>query len=311
MGEAMPYISFILPAFNEEKYIENTIKSIREGSLRFPYEVVVVDHDSTDATALLAERQFAKVAKFIGGTISSVRNFGVKNSVGEILIFLDSDVTLTPQWFQNIEKAIEDLRKNPNIITGSHCGSPENGTWLDRFWYESYGDEENVTNLGTGHMIITRKLFDQIGGFDESLLTGEDYNICMRAIKGGGQIVNNTDLRAIHHGYPQSLLGFVRREIWHGRGDAVSLSNVVKSKVALVALLFFSMHLIAGGLFFFPGISMLTLAIPILGIVGIAVISSYVKFKHCRLIVILVNSLVFYFYFWGRVGSFLYVRSIN
>lgn len=304
MIESKRYISFILPAFNEENNVGGAIRSIHDGNMPFPYEIIVVDHDSTDNTAFIASDLSAKVVKKTGGTISGVRNYGVENSVGSILIFLDSDVTLTHQWFQNIEEVINKLLTNPNIITGSHCNSPENGNWIERYWFNNYVHEANVTNLGTGHMIVTRDFFCKVHGFNESLITGEDYEFCMSAIENGGKIVNNPNLRVIHHDYPKTLAEFIKREKWHGRGDAVSIEKIFKSKVAIATLLFIMLHLLAAITFIIPAF---TIAVPLFFMASIPVFCMYCawrKFLHCGSFAIIVNSVIFYFYFLGRSLSF-------
>jgi len=304
MSEVKPYISFIIPAFNESEYIGTTIKSIHQGKLSVEYEIIVIDHNSTDDTVVVAESQSAKVVKKIGGTIASVRNYGVKKCSGHILVFLDSDVTLMQEWFQNIEKAMKELKKHPKIITGSHCSVPQDANWIERYWFDSYVEEKNSTNLGSGHMIVSREFFEEIGGFDESLSTGEDYELCMRAIRNGGKIISNPKLKVIHHDFPKGLLAFIKREAWHGKGDVGSLRGIVSSKVAVAALLFGGMHVLAITFPLLFGFSTFAISIPIAGIIGIVILSSFMKFRHCGLNVVLVNSVIFYFYFWGRLISF-------
>jgi glycosyltransferase involved in cell wall biosynthesis len=304
MDNSKTLISFIIPAFNEEKHIGNVIKSIQQIETPFKYEIIVVDHNSSDDTALIADKMSVKVIKKIGGSIASVRNLGVKSSKGEILVFLDADVTLTLKWFQNIENTINELKENIFIVTGSHCNVPENGNWIEKFWFQNYVEEKKTTNLGTGHMIINRKFFDQIGGFDESLSTGEDYDICMKAIKHSGKIKSNSLLRVIHHDYPNNLFQFIKREVWHGKGDVVSLKNILKSKVAVAALMFLALHIFAFITLFLHGLPQYFYTLPMIGVVTLVLLSSIKKYSHCNFKVIIINTLIFYFYYWGRVGSF-------
>ena len=303
-------ISFIIPAFNEEDFIYEVIKSIRNGDMPFSYEIIVVDHNSTDTTASIAKSLSAKVVTKKGGAIASVRNSGVTKSLGEVLVFLDSDVTLTKEWFQHIGEVINELQKNPYMVSGSHCSPPDNSNWIEHYWFHTYIEEKNVTNLGTGHMIVTRKLFDRVGGFNESLSTGEDYDFCMRVRKQGGEIVNNPHLRAIHHGYPKNIWNFIQREAWHGIGDVSSLKSIYHSKVAVAALLFLMLHL-AGITFLLFKLPTFITTLPFLGIIGLLVLSSYYKYGHCSIRVIIINSIIFYFYYFGRMLSFFTLLSRN
>ncbi len=299
------FISFIIPAYNEANNIGATIKSIQAGKLPCNYEIIVVDHASIDNTAELALSLSATVVNKQGGSISSVRNYGVNHSKGNILVFLDADVTLTHQWFLHLNQVIEQLNQDPSIITGSHCSAPENKNWIENYWFNNYAHEINSTNLGTGHMILTRQLFLKIGGFNEALETGEDYAFCMEAIKLGGKVVNNPDLKVIHHDYPKNILKFIQREAWHGRSDAVSVNAILKSKVAIAAFLFSLLHVVLFIVLFSIGFSHALWFVPCAGIAGLVLLSAWKKFGHCKLNVILVNSVIFYFYFVGRTFSFV------
>ena len=143
-------ISFVIPAFNEETSIAITLRSILGGEIKWPYEIIVVDHNSTDNTVKIAKRLGAKVVNKKGGSIASVRNFGIENSKGDLIVFLDADVSLTPKWFTAFSAVVDEVSDNPMIVTGSHCHVPEDGNWIEHYWFDSYVHEINVTNLGTG-----------------------------------------------------------------------------------------------------------------------------------------------------------------
>jgi hypothetical protein len=72
--------------------------------------------------------------------------------------------------------------------------------------------------INSGHLIVHRTLFDEIGGFSPSLQTGEDEAFCAEAVRHGGVVRKLPEIRAIHHGYPKTLRGFFLRERWHGIG---------------------------------------------------------------------------------------------
>lgn len=300
-----PEISFIIPAYNEGGGIATTLKSIFSGGNSMPsFEVIVVDHNSNDNTGSIAEEFSAKVHRLEGGTIAGVRNFGASFACANILVFLDADISLTSDWFANIGVAIELLKYSPLVITGSHCIAPPGGNVMERYWFNSYAHEQDTTNLGSGHMIMTRELFDRLGGFDKSLKTGEDYDICMRAIGVGGGVVNSPGLLAVHRDYPQTFKQFIQREAWHGTGDVKPFVNVLRSKVALAAILFLLLHILGGLMLLLPAFSWPLGAGVLAGVPLLCVLCSINKFKGCGLSIILVNSLIFYLYLLGRALSF-------
>jgi len=294
-------ISFIIPAYNEENNIAITLTDIIEKNPGYSCEIIVVNHNSNDDTELIAKSHDVKVINKVGGTVASVRNFGVTNTTGEILVFLDSDVSLTSEWFNHLSSVISELKESPMQITGAHCTPPKNKNWIESYWFNNYIVKDN-SYLGTGHMITTRKLFVGINGFDEKLPTGEDYDFCMRAINYGGKITNNPKLVAIHRDYPTNLREFIRRETWHGTGDAISIKSIFHSKVAIASILFFILHcwiLITLVYNNSPNYTVL----PVMSLLAFLLYCSWSKFKHCSYKVILINAIIFYFYFIGRTLS--------
>ena len=217
----MTDISFVIPAFNEEKFLPRTIQSIQNHvGDRYSYEIIIVDHGSTDSTveaaralgAIVYERTEAK-------TISDLRNFGVSRAQGPMLVFLDADTSLTADWIRHFPDTYSEIRQVPFMITGSKREIPASASWISRFWFKTDKTNLRPTHLGGGHIITTKLLFDKIGGFSPSMETGEDYEFCIRARKNGAVLTARPDLRALHYGVPGSLRQFFMREIWHGRGD--------------------------------------------------------------------------------------------
>ena len=88
--EQFPLVSIIVSAQNEEKYIENTLKSIK--NLRYPnYELIIICDSCSDKTYKISKIHSSKVFNVNFKNISKVRNFGAKKSRGEILAFFDAD----------------------------------------------------------------------------------------------------------------------------------------------------------------------------------------------------------------------------
>lgn len=240
-------ISFIIPAFNEQKCIGNTIQSIRDIENISDFEIIVVDHSSSDETKRVAEQKGANVITLDKThNIGSLRNQGARTSTGNILVFLDADVTLTSKWWNEFEN-IKHQIVSTDIITGSRLFPPENNTrWITRMWYnDSVIEHEQAKYINSGHLIISRDLFERLGGFSSTLITGEDSDLSERAKKQfNAHISNNLKLKAIHHGYPQTVTQFFNRERWHGRGNFQHLEKL-SSKMSLFILCSISSLLIS------------------------------------------------------------------
>ena len=303
--EGDPHLSFIIPALNEAYTIASVIQSITHAatSLGWNIEVIVVDHGSSDGTERIAAEAGASVLPHSGGTIADLRNAGAAAATGQIFVFLDADVTLTERWSERIRDTVAAIVQSKRLITGSMCSPPGTLPVPLRYWFESLALDPRDTHLGTGHMIMARSTFVELGGFNGALQTGEDFDLCERARSVGIRIFNDTDLKTVHHGFPATLARFVAREVWHGQGDTVDLRTMLHSKVVIGATAFIVLHLllvaaiIAGSK---SGImtSVLCLALLLLG-------SSVAKNRHMRPGVILMNAGMFYFYYVGRAHALL------
>jgi glycosyltransferase involved in cell wall biosynthesis len=296
-------VSFVIPAFNEEGFIREAIQSIKLYSPNYKYQIVVVDNGSTDKTSDKAEAENVILIKQARTTIASARNRGARMFEGEVLVFLDADVAVTSTWQKEIDKTVEQILKEPLIVTGSRCGVKNEKNWIARFWFlRMVNNKFNYIN--SGHLITSRKLFDHVGGFSEELHTAEDYDFCVKAKQAGAEIINNQKLYVIHYGYPETIKDFIVRERWHGSEDFKNLHNIMKSKTALIAIiniiLMISFIVIAvskGSIFYF---------LPYLGAIYILSGSStLIKFGFGNLIIFSITSLIYTFYYLGRSLAFI------
>lgn len=109
--ERFPFISVIMPVYNGEKRLPKCLGSIRKQSYpQEKIEIIIVDDDSQDHTAFVAEKQFgAKVVR--NGTHDPERgkSIGIEHAAGEYLFFMDDDNILTHKtWLENLVRAVVD-----------------------------------------------------------------------------------------------------------------------------------------------------------------------------------------------------------
>lgn len=305
----MTDISFVIPAFNEERFLPRTIQSIQNHvGDRYSYEIIIVDHGSTDSTVEAARALGATVyARSEAKTISDLRNYGVSHAQGSTLVFLDADTALTADWIRHFPDTYSEIQKTPFMITGSKREIPASASWVSRYWFKTDKTNLRPTHLGGGHIITTKQLLDKIGGFSPSMETGEDYEFCIRARKNGAVLTARPDLRALHYGVPGSLRQFFMREVWHGRGDWLSLGAFLNSKVAVLSVVFLFLHVaLIGSLVVFFSHPLVWL-VPLFGILSLCLMSASYQYRKQAMDVILVNSVIYYVYYWARVVSFISV----
>ena len=294
-------ISVIIPAYNEEKYIYQTATIKRWMPSNFSFEVIVVDHGSSDKTVAIAIECGVTVVDGKGlKTIAALRNLGVKQAKGKILFFIDADITFSQQWSNNITDVVLSLQDDPNQICGSLPIVPEDSSKLMKYWFNPNAMEEKPKYIGSCHLLTSRYLFDKVGGFPEEMETAEDYTFCLNAAGIGAKLSACPELVVVHHGAPNTFTTFVKREIWHGRGDWTNISSVLSSKVAILTLFFIFAHLmLAWSLLFYHNLYGLPYLI-VAFILSICLFSSVFKFSKHGVLKVFVNACIYYVYFFSR-----------
>jgi glycosyltransferase involved in cell wall biosynthesis len=217
-------VSIVIPARDEEENLSALLASL--ASLDFPrerLEIIVVDHESTDRTGEIARSAGARVLLKTGGTISSARNFGASRAAAQILAFLDADCTVAEDW---LERALGYFADTKVGIVGSYYVVPlEPSTWVRRVLQAQTVARPRSSEgkwVPAGNMLIRKKVYWECGGFDESLVTCEDVDLCYRVAQKY-RVIEDTAIRCFHHGEPKTLRQVFRKELWRGRDNLLGV----------------------------------------------------------------------------------------
>lgn len=215
---ALPFVTVIVPAHNEDRYIQSTVRSIQ--AQRYPAdktEILVIDNGSIDRTADVARSSGARVVSCPDGKVGAVRNRGVANSHGDILAFIDGDCEATATW---LSTAVDRLADPTTGAVGGPCLLPEKTTWVERaFAGSAQRRDGEVQRLAGSSFVIRRVDFEAIGGFSETLSAGEDDEISARVRERGLKLLSLSDCSVVHNGYPKSLGKLFMKQLWHGRNQ--------------------------------------------------------------------------------------------
>jgi len=219
-AQAALSVSIIIPALNEEKMIGRCLESLAKLDFaRERFEVIVVDNGSTDRTREIAEsfreRLNLRVLEKRGVRISALRNLGAQEARGSIMAFLDADCLAPKEWLERIARLFPAQGAG---IVGAHYLLPEDSTWVGRTWHRYQEAEKagEVSHVPAGDLVVRREDFLRIGGFDESIQTNEDYELCERARANGMTVRAAPEIGVVHLGTAQSLRMFFRKQAWHG-----------------------------------------------------------------------------------------------
>lgn len=184
----MTAISIIIPAYNAEKFILETVNSVLAQTFT-DFEIIVSDDGSTDSTATIISGFDDPRIKYLhspNAGVSTARNKGAALATGDYLAFLDADDLF---YLENLNKKIQFLKFHPEYdLVFSDCDViDENG---NKTGEQLIGNDEDVmTNLlswnntvipGPSSILVSRKAYGQTGGFDAKFSTAADQDFFFR-----------------------------------------------------------------------------------------------------------------------------------
>jgi len=185
MVRSVPDYALIVPAWNEEAVIAQTVGQLRTVAkeLGRPYELVVVDDASSDRTAELAEAAGARVVRVEKRQIAAVRNAGAAATTAPWLVFVDADTWLPETVLRN---ALLELDAGA-VGGGSRVSFDGRGHPLAEGFFEVFKVLWYSQELAAGCFLFARRdTFEAAGGFDERWFAGEEYWLS-RALKAQGR----------------------------------------------------------------------------------------------------------------------------
>lgn len=163
-------VSFIVPALNEEKCIEKTLKSIKAQKTKLKCELIVIDGMSEDRTVAIAKK-YAKVYSQKARGIADARNMGAKKARGKLLVFIDADSRIPPEYTEKVWERLSS-RKDIVALTAqirydlTHLVGKIIWKFVEFFFYGG----SNL--LGRGYLVgintaVWRDAFDAVSGFPD------------------------------------------------------------------------------------------------------------------------------------------------
>ncbi|RJP28759.1 MAG: glycosyltransferase [Candidatus Omnitrophota bacterium] len=213
------FISIVIAAFNEEDNIPSLIDSLL--ALDYPkknFEIIIVDNNSKDNTYnILSKYPTIKTLKQIKKGKPAAINLGILSSNGEIIANTDADCIVDKHWLLNINKSFED--KAIGIVAGPiKKACPRN--MLEKSYSLRDEDFKVTMNLikfqGGANLSFRRDVLNMVGFFDETLLRGQDLEICERVQLKTSYKFKYFDDVIVYTRYPHTIKRLLQTSI----GDA-------------------------------------------------------------------------------------------
>jgi glycosyltransferase involved in cell wall biosynthesis len=224
-----PLVSIIVAVFNEEKYLNRCLQSLKNQSYK-DIEIIIVDDGSTDKSRNIIKQYNVKYLSISHSGPGVARNKGAQAAKGEILVFVDADMYYDKEYIKELVKPIvkknicgtfskEEYVANKNNIW-SKCWSINAGLPIHRRVPQKSSEYQNVFRA------IQKKLFLKVKGFDTTGSYFDDTTLSKKLNK----LAVNTPKAISFHYNPETLLEVFYSGRWIGRSEkfSKSLYNILR-----------------------------------------------------------------------------------
>lgn len=236
MNDALPFISIVIPVFNEERYLSSCLDSLCK--LDYPnekLEIILVDNGSTDGTLAIANQYDIGIFLHPDVNVGAVRNYGVVKASGELIVFIDSDCVVETDWLQ---RGLTSMNEQYGAVGGLYL-LREQPAWIERYWIlQSARNFAYQTSFVGGCIFIRREAFEAVEGFSEVMSAGEDTDLTQRLRDAGYRLKIDPQLSVVHLGYPDTIISFVRRQMWHSENYYLNFPAVLSDKIFILTNVF-------------------------------------------------------------------------
>ncbi len=186
-----PFVSIVIPAYNEEKNIVRCLQSLNAQSYTGLREIIVVDNSSSDATGALAQKEGATVIFEAKQGVIYARETGTRAAKGEIIIQTDADTTFPKDWLEQIMKAFSD---NPEAVAVIGSFVFENAPWWGKYFTGLLFGITDLANRMIGRMVYIpgcNTAFKKASwhGYNLNLDQGGDEVALLKQLRKEGKII--------------------------------------------------------------------------------------------------------------------------
>jgi succinoglycan biosynthesis protein ExoA len=241
-----PSVSVIIPCRNEEAFIGRVLQHLEGQDFQGTFEILIVDAGSTDRTVKIVEetkKNSDLKIRILTNTkviIPAGVNIGIKNAFGEIIIRMDGHAAPDKKY---IRLAVEALAEGYDVVGGICTSRPAGDSLVAKAVSAGIshifgvGDSRFRTTHSKGkpRLVDTvpfgcfrKQLWERLGGYNETLLTNEDYDFNYRVRKIGGTVFLNPQIMADYYGR-KTLATLAGQYYRYGKWKMIMLTSQPRS----------------------------------------------------------------------------------
>lgn len=230
----MSNLSVIIPVHNEEKDIGQALESLKQQSLK-PKEIIIVDDGSVDSTLKIAKRFNVKILKQNHQGPGKARNLGAKHASGNILIFIDADMTFDKDYLKNLVSPIINSREVIGTTHDYEIVLNTKNIW-SRCWGKIRVSKEQAKDVKIFRAIRKDK-FLELGGFDSRYGYADDQTLWFK-YKIKPEVARNS---TCYHKNPETLRSVYKQSVWIGASieNVFTLTLILKHILPIILFLIF------------------------------------------------------------------------
>lgn len=211
-------VSVLIPTYNSGSTIGECIESAQAQTYK-NLEITVIDNYSSDDTRIIAEHHGAKTF-VIGPERAAQMNYGVSRAHGKYILRVDSDMVLDKNLVEECLKLCREGAQAVVVPVFPHPSGPNN-FWVSCRMLEQKMLLDDMFNVAP--RFIDRDVFLAVGGYDETIVAWEDYDLHNRLLKSGCHVTSLQKSALWHLGEASSLGEVVIRMVKYGKTGSLGL----------------------------------------------------------------------------------------
>ena len=222
----VPVASIIIPALNAGETLSDLLVALQsQRGLSAPFEVIVVDNGSTDRTVEIARAGGVKVLHQPIRGPSAARNLGLAHAQAEIVVCADADTIPTRRWLASLLSAFTDVQviqaTGPILGWQPLTGAERFASARKIFDCENTARHPRHPFAHGMNIAVRRSAALKIGGWDETMGSGEDVDFSVRLRREFGSSICFVEQAILFHKHRATDEALWEQARWHGTGYAL------------------------------------------------------------------------------------------